>query len=153
MDVPGCENVFSKIREFIKLQKKNHVEHFFQIFMLNISPIEELLHKPAEIKTNIPGARYRKLRKINYWALSYEILAPEITKMLEIPLLGLLWDFNPMCSSIVFFIILSNSESFSFFLLVKNSFHFKLGFFSDFKYISGGITRKKILRSDYHCTR
>ena len=96
MDVPGCENVFSKIREFIKLQKKNHVKHFFQIFMLNISPIEKLLHKPAKIKTNIPGALYRKLTKINYWALSYEILPPEITKMLEILLLGLLWEFNPL---------------------------------------------------------
>ena len=68
MDIPGCENVLSKIREFIKLQKKNHVKHFVQIFMLNISPIEELLHKPAEIKTNVAGALPRKLKKINYWA-------------------------------------------------------------------------------------
>ena len=119
MDVPGCENVFSKIREFIKLQKKNHVKHFFQIFMLNISPIEKLLHKPAKIKTNIPGALYRKLTKINYWALSHEILPPEITKMLEILLLGLLWEFNPMCSSIVFLLFYQILKVSAFFFWLK----------------------------------
>ena len=54
--ISGCENVLSKIKEFMKPQKKNHAEHFFfQFFMLNISPIKELLHKPAKIQTNIAG--------------------------------------------------------------------------------------------------
>ena len=152
MDIPGCENVLSKIREFIKLQKKNHVKHFVQIFMLNISPIEELLHKPAEIKTNVAGALPRKLKKINYWAWSYEILPPEITKMLETIILGRLWRLQPNVEFDCFFIILSNSQSFSFFLLNKRSFHFKVDFFSYFKYISGGINRKKLFHSDHHCT-
>ena len=49
--------------------------------------------------------------------------------------------------------ILWISEIVSFFLLVKNSFNFKLGFFSYFESISGGIIRKDILHSDYHSTR
>ena len=62
--------------------------------MLNISPIKELLHKPAKIQTNIAGVLHRKLKK-NLWALSYEILPPpEIAKMLEIPILGLLWGLD-----------------------------------------------------------
>ena len=36
------------------------------------------------------------------------------------------------------------SESFNLYLLVKNSFNFKLGFFTYFEYISGGIIRKNI---------
>ena len=132
------------------MQKKNHVEHFFQFFMLNISPIKELLYKPAKIQTNIAGALHGKLKK-NPWALSYKILPPEITKMLEIPILGLLWGLQTQCGIPMFFLffsflflILSISESFSFYLLVKNSFNFKLGFFSYFEYISGGIIRKNI---------
>ena len=49
--------------------------------------------------------------------------------------------------------ILWISESFSLYLLVKNSFIFKLGFFTYFEYISGGIIRKNILHSDYHSAR
>ena len=45
------------------------------------------------------------------------------------------------------------SESFSLYLLVKNSLNFKLGFFIYFQYISGDIIRKNILRSDYHSAR
>ena len=46
--------------------------------------------------------------------------------------------------------ILWISESLSLYLLVKNSFNFKLGFFTYFEYISGGTIRKDILHSDYH---
>ena len=46
--------------------------------------------------------------------------------------------------------ILWISENFSLYILVKNSFNFKLGFSL---YISGGIIRKNILHSDYHCAR
>ena len=49
--------------------------------------------------------------------------------------------------------ILWISESFSLYLLVKNSFNFKLGFFTYFEYISGGIIRKNILHSDYHSAK
>ena len=58
---------------------------------------------------------------------------------------------NVECNS--FFMILWISESFSLYLLVKNSFNFKLGFFTYFEYISGGIIRKNILRSDYHSAK
>ena len=45
------------------------------------------------------------------------------------------------------------SESFSLYIVVKNSFNFKLGFFTLFEYISRGIIRKNILRSDYHSAK
>ena len=53
----------------------------------------------------------------------------------------------------VFFMILWISESFSLYLLIKNSFNFKLEFFIYLEYISGGIIRKNILHSDYHSAR
>ena len=49
-DISGCENFLSNIKGFIKLQKKTHVERFFQFLKLNISSIKELLHKPSEIQ-------------------------------------------------------------------------------------------------------
>ena len=61
--------------------------------------------------------------------------------------LGINVEFNG------FFMILWISESFSLCLLVENRFIFKLGFFTYFDHISGGIIRKKILHSDYHSTR
>ena len=42
-----------------------------------------------------------------------------------------------------FFMILWISESFSVYFLVRNHVNFKLGFFTYFEYISGGIIRKK----------
>ena len=48
--------------------------------MLNISSMKELLHKPSEIQSNVTRTLPGKL-KINFWALSYKILPPEITKM------------------------------------------------------------------------
>ena len=54
---------------------------FFQFLMLNISSIKELLHKLAEIQKNIAGTLSGKLKRRISWALSYEILPPEITKM------------------------------------------------------------------------
>ena len=92
----------------------------------------------------------QKAKKKTYWDLSYEILPPEITKTLEIPILRILWGLQTQCGIPLFFnIILPISESFGFYAF----FLFKLVFFSYFEYISGDITRKKILRSDYHCTR
>ena len=56
------------------------MESFYQFLMLNISSMKELLHKPSEIQSNITRTLPGKL-KINFWALSYKILPPEITKM------------------------------------------------------------------------
>ena len=67
--------------------------------------------------------------------------------------LGVLWGPGNQCGIQWFFMILWISESFSLYLLVKNSFNFKLGFFTYFEYISGGIIRKNILRSDYHSAK
>ena len=57
-----------------------------------------------------------------------------------------------MWNSIVF-MILWISERFTFYLLAKNSFNFKLGFFTYCEYISGGIIRKNNLRSGYYSAR
>ena len=57
------------------------------------------------------------------------------------------------CGTHWLFLILWISESFSLYLLVKNSLNFKLGFFIYFQYISGDIIRKNILCSDYHSAR
>ena len=65
---------------------------------------------------------------------------------------GVLWGPGNIYAYQWFFMILWISESFS--LLVKNSLNFlKLGFFTYFEYISEGILRKNILRSDYHSAR
>ena len=94
---------------------------FFQFLMLNISSIKELLHKPSEIQWIITGTLPGKL-KIKFWgALSYKILPSEITKTQEIAIFGgTLGTWEPMWNWIVFY------------LLVKNSFNFKLGFFNYF---------------------
>ena len=94
---------------------------FFQFLMLNISSIKELLHKPSEIQWIITGTLPEKL-KIKFWgALSYKILPSEITKTQEIAIFGgTLGTWEPMWNWIVFY------------LLVKNSFNFKLGFFNYF---------------------
>ena len=94
---------------------------FFQFLMLNISSIKELLHKPSEIQWIITGTLPGKL-KIKFWgALSYKILPSEITKTQEIAIFGgTLETWEPMWNWIVFY------------LLVKNSFNFKLGFFNYF---------------------
>ena len=102
---------------------------------------------------NITGALPRKLKRKISWALSYKILPPEITKTWEIAIFGgTLGAWEPMWNS-MFFMILWISESFSLYLLIKNSFNFKLGFFIYLEYISGGIIRKNILHSDYHSAR
>ena len=77
-----------------------------------------------------------------FWALYYKILPPEITEMWEIASLeGTFGTWEPMFNSMVFYDFV-NFESFSLYLLVKNSFNFKLGFFTCFEYISAGIIRK-----------
>ena len=114
--------------------------------MLNISSIKELLHKPSEIQWNITGTLPEKLKRKSYWALSLQ-------KREKLLFLGVLWGPGNQCGIQWFFMILWISESFSLYLLVKNSFNFKLGFFTYFEYISGGIIRKDISLSDYHSSR
>ena len=47
--ISGCENFFLRDQGVHKIAK-NHVEHFFQFLILNISSVKELLHKPSEIQ-------------------------------------------------------------------------------------------------------
>ena len=87
--------------------------------------------------------------------LPYKILPPEITKTWEITIFfwggGYVpWGPGNQCEIQWFFMILRICKSFSLYLLVENSFNFKLDFFTYFEYISGGIIRKNILCSDYH---
>ena len=110
--------------------------------MLNISSIKELLYQPSEIQWNIAGTLLGKQERKISWALSYKI-CPKIIKMGEIAILwGTLGTWEPMWNSIVF-MILWISESFSLYLLVKNSFNFKLGFFTYFEYLLGGASLEK----------
>ena len=66
---------------------------------------------------------------------------------------GVLWGPGNQCGILWFFMILWISQSFSLYLLVKNSFNFKLVFFTYFEYISGGIIGKKNLQLDDHSAR
>ena len=127
--------------------------------MLNISSIKELLHKPSEIQWNITGTLSGKLKRKISWALSYKILPPLKSQKCEKLLFfflggwGVLWGPGNQCGIQWLFTILWISESFSLYLLVRNSFNFKLGFFTYFEYISGEIIRKNILHQDYHSAR
>ena len=101
-DISGCENFYSKIRGFIKLEKKTCGMVFSK--MLNISSIKELLEKPSEIQWNIVGTLPGKLKGKVSWALSYKILPPEITNAWEIAIfVGNLGAREPMWNSIVFY--------------------------------------------------
>ena len=152
-DISGCEHFLSKIQGFIKLQKKNHVECFFQFLMLNISSIKELLHKPSEIQWNITGTLPGKLKTKVSWAFPTICYPQKSQKCEKLLFWGILWGPGNQCGIQWFFMILWISESFSLYLLVKNSFNFKLGFFTYFEDTSGVIIRKNILRSDYHSAR
>ena len=100
-DIWGCEK-FSKCRAFIKLKKKTNVEHFFHFLMLNVFSIKELFNKPLEIQWNITGTLPGKLKL--FWALSYKILPPEITKTSESAVLGSnLGAIESMWNSVVFY--------------------------------------------------
>ena len=99
----------------------------------------------------------RKTKKKNLFDFILQD-TPVITKTWEIAIFFLvggevLWGPGNQCGIQQFFMILWISESFSLYLLVKNSFKFKLRFFTHFEYISGGIIRKNIFHSDYHSAR
>ena len=119
---------------------------FFQFLMLNISSIKELLHKPSEIQWNITGTLPGKLKRKISWSLSYKIITPWNNKnVTNCP--------GNQCKIPWFLMILWISESFTLYLLDRNSFNFELGFFTHFEYISGGIIRKSILCQVYHSAR
>ena len=111
---------------------------FFQLLMLNISSIKELLHKPSEIQWNITETLPGKLKRKIYWAFSCKILSPEITKTWEI---AIFWGTLGAWDGI--------SESFSLYLLVRNNFNLKLGFFT-YPILQGVLSEKNILRQHYH---
>ena len=97
-------NIFIPRSGVHKIGKKNHAEWFFQFLMLNISSIEELLHKPSKIQWNITGTLPGKLKGKVSWALSYKILPPEITNAWEIAIfVGNSGAQEPMWNSIVFY--------------------------------------------------
>ena len=93
----------------------------------------------------------RKTKKKNCVFLSYYSLKSK--KLENLLFLGVLWGTGNQHGIQCFFTILWIYESLSLYLLVKNSFNFKLGVFTYFKYISVGIIRKDILRSDYRSAR
>ena len=104
----------------LEIIKKNHVEHFFQFLMFNISSIKELLHKPSEIQWNINGTLPRKLKRKIYLALSYKILPLEITRTWEIAILGgTLGDLGTNVEFNGFAMILWISGSFSLYFWLK----------------------------------
>ena len=84
-------NFFFQDQGVHKIAKKT-CGTFFSIFDVFTS-IKELFYKPSEIQLNIyiTGTLPGKLKRKIYWALSYTILPPEITKMREIAILGVLW--------------------------------------------------------------
>ena len=152
-DISGCKNFSFQDQGVHKIAKKAHVECFFQFLMLNISSIKELLHKPSEIQWNITGTLPGKLKTKVSWAFPTICYPQKSQKCEKLLFWGILWGPGNQCGIQWFFMILWISESLSFYLLVKNSFNFKLGFFTYFEYISGGIIRKSILCSDYHSAR
>ena len=114
----------------IAKKKKNHGEHFLQSLMLNISSITELLHKPSEIQWDITKTLPGKLKGKISWALSYMILPLKSQKCEKLLFLGVVWRPGNQCGIPWFFMILWISEKSSLYLLVRNSFNFKLFFFS-----------------------
>ena len=122
-----------------KIAKETHVEPFFQFWMLNISSIKKLLHKSSKIQRNIAGTLPGKLKRLNPLR-HYPLKSQKREKLL---FLEVLWGPGNQCGILCFFMTLWISESLSLYLLVKNSFNFKLGFFTYFEYVLGGIIRRK----------
>ena len=122
--------------------------NFFDLFN------KELLHKLSEIQWNITGTLPGKLKRIFFLGFILQDITPWNHKNVRNCYFGGYFGGpEKQCGIPWFFMILWISESFSLCLLVKNSFNFKLGFFTYFEYISGGIIRKNILCSDYHGAR
>ena len=147
-NISDSENFISKIGGSLNCKKKPW-EHFFQFSMLNISSMKKLLQKPSEIQWNITGTLPGKLKRKIYWALSCKISQ----KHEKLQFWGYFWGLETNVEFNGFFMLLWISEIFSLYLLVKNSFNFKVVFFRYFKYISRSTIRKNILHSDYQSAR
>ena len=137
-----------------KIAKKTHVERFFSIF-----DVKYFFYKRTVTQTFRNPVKYnwnstRKTKKKNSLGFILQDFIPWNNKdMRNCDFGGYIGDLGTNVEFSCFFMILWISESFSLYLLVKNSFNFKLGFFTYFEYISGGIIRKNILRSDYHSAK
>ena len=110
--------------------------------MLNISSIKKLLHKPSEIQWNLTGTLSWKLKQKFFGLYPTRYYPLKSQKCEKLLFWGVLLGPGNQCGIQWFFMILWISESFSLYLLVKNSFNFKLGFFTCFEYTSAGIIRK-----------
>ena len=137
--------------------EKKTMWNIFSIFAVKYSSTKELLHKPSEIQSNITGTLLAKLNIIFFFLGGGGFILQDITpwnnkNVRNCYFLGTLGAWEPMWNSMVFYDFV-NFTSFSLYHLGKNSFNFELGFFTHFKYISGGIIRKNILHSDYHSAR
>ena len=130
-DISGSENFLSKIRRFIKLQKKPMWNLFFNFFMLNIFSIKELLHKPSEIQWNITGILPGKLKRKIFMGFILQDITPWNQKNMRNFFFFFFWGgayFWGLGTNVElngFFMILWISEISSLCLLVN----FKLGFF------------------------
>ena len=129
------------------------MEHFFQFLILNISSIKELLHKPSEIQWNITGTLPTKIKRTIIGLHPTRYFPLKSQKREKLLFLGYFGGLGTNVEFNGFFVILWISGSFSLYLLIKNSFNFKLGFFTYFEYILGSIIRKNMLRSDDHSAR
>ena len=134
--------------------------------MLNISSIKELFHKPSEIQWNITGTLPGKLKRKISWALILQHITPWNHKNMRncyfflgggyfvdvgtnVEFNDFVWfcEFLKVSGSIFWLKTVS-----SLYLLVKNSFNFKLGFLLILNLIQGALAEKKFL-TDYHSTR
>ena len=93
----------------------------------------------------------RKTNKKNFLSFILQDIIPWNHK--NMVFLGLPRGLETSVKFNSFFMILWIFQSFRLYLLVKNNFNFKLGFFTYFDYCSGGTIRKNILHSDYHSAR
>ena len=88
-EISSCENILSKIRGSIKLQKKKK-KRKKERNMWNSSLIKEWLHKPAEIQWNTTETLPEKLKKKIIGLFPTRYYPPEITKMYGIAIFGVL---------------------------------------------------------------
>ena len=104
--------------------------------MLNISSIKELLPKPSEVQWNITGTLPKKLKEklLGLYPTRYYLLKSQ--KCEELLFRGVFEGPGNRSGIQWFSMIFWISESFSLYLLIKNTLNFKLGFFTYFEYIS-----------------
>ena len=115
---------------------------FFSIFnakyFFNKSTATQSFRNP--VKYNWSSTRKTK-KKIFLGFILRDITPWNHKKSEKLLFSWVLWGPGNQCGIQWFFMILWISENFSLYLLVKNSFNLKLGFFTYFEYISGGVIR------------